>query len=102
MPALKAIIGGDASGLEKELRKVGMMAEKMASTVKHSFLGLGDHLGSLLTFGAVEESARRAIEWGKSIKLMAGEAGVGVEFIQGFESAAHKLGISIDIASNSL
>lgn len=102
MTTLEEIIvrlGLDATRLEEGYRKTGEGMKDWAKDTAKEILGI---FGGIFAVEKFAESIKDVADWGKQIKLTAEEAGVTTDFIQGLESAAHKLGISSESAGNSL
>lgn len=92
-------MGLDATSLERGLRET---KDKVRDWASDTIKTITASIGGLFAVDQIKESVKGALEFGQSIKVAAKEAGVGVEFIQGFKAACGDLGINAETASDTL
>jgi hypothetical protein len=99
-------MGLNTSNFSQGMRSMRTVARETISEIKNTFInGFKEMFAPLLAgfaAGKLFESVKGIAEWGKQIKLLAGETGTSTEFIQGLQAASHKLGISAETSADSI
>lgn len=85
MPALMAIIGGNANPLEREFKRVGLIAGALGNNIKHhlfSFIGAG------IGIGGITAAMHKAVSTAEELVTASERLGIGAEKLQVLKRAA--------------
>jgi hypothetical protein len=96
MLSLKGFLGLDGSGFELGLKRAESQAEKFSHAVKH---GVGEKLSEYLGAAAIEEVARRTVEYASRIKELSERLGISTDAVQQWDYALRRSGATADAAA---
>jgi len=90
---LIATIGGDSSGLRREVNKSKGMVRELEGAFTNAF---SNRLAGVIGIGALIEASRRTVEYAGKINDLSQRLGIGTEALQEFDFAATQNGANLE------
>jgi len=103
MPSLRAVLGLDASQYHTNLEGAVDHANSAGRKMEGSFAGaLGEKLAEFASFAAVEEGARRLVEYAEKVEMVSNRLGMSTESVQRWDYVLSQNGGNIEQATTIL